>query len=213
MMHRQAYNSIHSHFVNVTVSNIHFTLPLLLPLHLHARLHTAGGWYDRAKCSWRYILDTQLICAMAPAGGARAKISPRIQSRFNLVNLTFPSDSQIVRIFDAILAPRLADFDNEVKPLGSKIAAATLRVYQGAVEAFLPTPVKCHYLFNLRDVAKVVEGVLQCGPQTVYSRDGAARLWCHECQRVFSDRFVDDAANDRERFKVRTVTVYAVTQA
>lgn len=51
--------------------------------------------YDRVKCAWRYILDTQLICAMAPPGGARAVISSRTQSRFNVLNLTVPNDSQV----------------------------------------------------------------------------------------------------------------------
>lgn len=51
--------------------------------------------YDRSKCAWRYILDTQLICAMAPPGGARAVISARTQSRFNVLNLTVPNDSQV----------------------------------------------------------------------------------------------------------------------
>lgn len=52
--------------------------------------------YDRVKCAWRYILDTQLICAMAPPGGARAVISSRTQSRFNVLNLTVPNDSQVM---------------------------------------------------------------------------------------------------------------------
>lgn len=52
--------------------------------------------YDRSKCAWRYILDTQLICAMAPPGGARAVISARTQSRFNVLNLTVPNDSQVI---------------------------------------------------------------------------------------------------------------------
>lgn len=57
--------------------------------------------YDRDKCSWRYMLDTQLICAMAPPGGARAVISPRTQSRFNLLNVTAPNDSQVAQIIRA----------------------------------------------------------------------------------------------------------------
>lgn len=36
--------------------------------------------------------------------------------------------SQIIRIFDSILAPKLADFDVEIKPLAAHIAQATLRV-------------------------------------------------------------------------------------
>lgn len=35
------------------------------------------------------------------------------------------------------------------------------QVYQASVATFLPTPVKSHYLFNMRDVAKVIEGVMQ----------------------------------------------------
>lgn len=35
------------------------------------------------------------------------------------------------------------------------------QVYQTSVETFLPTPLKSHYLFNMRDVAKVIEGIMQ----------------------------------------------------
>lgn len=35
------------------------------------------------------------------------------------------------------------------------------QVYQASTETFLPTPVKSHYLFNMRDVAKVIEGIMQ----------------------------------------------------
>eukprot|EP00752_Nemacystus_decipiens_P009956 g8879.t1 len=175
--------------------------PFQPPLELLRFWMDYGGWYDRAKCAWRYILDTQLICAMAPPGGARAVISARTQSRFNVLNLTVPNDSQIIRIFDSILAPKLADFDVEVKPLAAHIAQATLRVYQASTETFLPTPVKSHYLFNMRDVAKVIEGVMQATPRTVDTKEAAIRLWAHECQRVFSDRFVQDAADDQGRFR------------
>ncbi|CAB1114177.1 unnamed protein product [Ectocarpus sp. CCAP 1310/34] len=175
--------------------------PFQPPLELLRFWMDYGGWYDRVKCAWRYILDTQLICAMAPPGGARAVISSRTQSRFNVLNLTVPNDSQVVRIFDSILAPKLADFDVEIKPLASHIVHATLRVYQASMETFLPTPVKSHYLFNMRDVAKVIEGVMQASPSTVDTKEAAIRLWTHECQRVFSDRFVQDAADDQGRFR------------
>ena len=32
---------------------------------------------------------------MGPPGGGRAEISKRLQNKFNLLNFTFPSDSQV----------------------------------------------------------------------------------------------------------------------
>ena len=57
----------------------------------------------------------------------------------------------------------------------------------------LPTPAKSHYTFNLRDVAKVFQGVLQSSPKTIGGADEMLCLWQHECRRVFADRLVDDA--------------------
>lgn len=33
------------------------------------------------------------------------------------------------------------------------------------------------------------------------TKEAAIRLWAHECQRVFSDRFVQDASDDVGRFR------------
>ena len=36
---------------------------------------------------------------------------------------------------------------------------ATLHLYKDVLNAFLPTPGTCHYMFNLRDFAKVIQGI------------------------------------------------------
>jgi len=49
-------------------------------------------------------------------------------------------------------------------------------------------------------VAKVMQGILMASRKTVFSPEGMIRLWVHECQRVFSDRFVRTKTNDEMKF-------------
>ena len=118
-----------------------------------------------------------------------------------MVNVTFPSGPQIVRIFEAILSSKFNDYDQEIKQLAPSIAIATLNVYKAVSNDFLVTPEKFHYLFNIRDVAKVVQGILMATRATVYTPEGMLRLWVHECQRVFADRFVRTKSNDEQKFR------------
>jgi hypothetical protein len=63
----------------------------------------------------------QLLAAMAPPGGGRNAFSARIMSCFSLLCMTSPSDSQLRRIFSALLSSHLADFGDAIKPLGESI--------------------------------------------------------------------------------------------
>lgn len=46
--------------------------------------------YDRKTQGIKFIKDMYLLTAMGPPGGGRQQISRRLQSRFNLINMTFP---------------------------------------------------------------------------------------------------------------------------
>uniref|UniRef100_A0A8C3P4G2 Dynein axonemal heavy chain 2 n=1 Tax=Chrysemys picta bellii TaxID=8478 RepID=A0A8C3P4G2_CHRPI len=155
------------------------------PLELLRLWIDYGFWYDREKQTIKYIKDMFLMAAMGPPGGGRTVISGRLQSRFNLINMTFPTETQIRRIFGTMLNQKLQNFEEAVKPLGNVTTEATVELYHAVVQKFLPTPAKIHYLFNLRDISKV--------PRHAAS---LTRLWIHECFRVFSDRLVDSADKD-----------------
>ena len=43
--------------------------------------------------------------------------------------------------------------------LAHPLVEATLHLYKDVLNAFLPTPGTCHYMFNLRDFAKVIQGI------------------------------------------------------
>ena len=72
---------------------------------------------------------------------------------------------------------------------------ATMHIYKQAMAQFLPTPSKSHYVFNLRDFARVIRGVLLVPSSCMQDGDKLIRLWVHEVYRVFYDRLIDD--NDR----------------
>ncbi len=59
------------------------------------------------------------------------------------------------------------------------IVNATLSLYEMAKVQFLPTPVKSHYLFNIRDVSKVIQGISMIKASSLSSPDNLVKLWVH----------------------------------
>lgn len=168
------------------------------PLELIRLWLDYGFWYDRLKQTVKYIKGMHLLASMGPPGGGRMVISKRLQSRFNLINMTFPQESQIKRIFGTMINQKLQDFEEEVKPLGDIMTQATIDIYNAIVARMLPTPTKIHYLFNLRDISRVFQGLLRANKDFHDTKTAISRLWVHECFRVFSDRLIDAA--DHEAF-------------
>lgn len=96
---------------------------------------------------------------------------------------TIFQDSQIKRIFGTMINQKLQDFEEDVKPIGDVVTQATLEVYQSVILRFLPTPAKIHYLFNLRDISKVFQGMLRANKDFHDTKASMTRLWIHECFR------------------------------
>ena len=169
------------------------TFGFIPPLELLKLWCDNGFWYDRAKCEVTNIMDMQLMAAMAPPGGGRSAFSQRVQACFSLVNVTSPSDSQLKRIFSTLLGAKLSDFEDEVKNLTDQITTSSIAVYRSVSAELLPTPSKSHYLFNTRDLAKIIQGTMQASKVSYTSADQILALWCHETFRVIGDRMWDHA--------------------
>jgi dynein heavy chain len=142
-----------------------------------------GGWYehkDKEK-PFKKIINTILITAMGPPGGGRSFVTPRILRHLSLTSFTSFEDETLNRIFTTILKWFFSSFGFNADVLKSeaKIFSSTLEIYKSAIDQFLPTPTKSHYLFNLRDFARVIFGICMSDKEKLQSQDQAVRIWLH----------------------------------
>lgn len=79
------------------------------------------------------------------------------------------------------------------------MAYATINLYNAIAENFLPTPTKSHYMFNMRDISKVIQGIYIFDKFYCDSKLTIFRLWVHESLRVFHDRLI--STQDRSKLK------------
>jgi len=71
----------------------------------------------------------QIISSMAKPGGGRQVISPRIQSKFHVLNYTVPAHSQMQHIFQTICAHKFQAFFEEIKNMAEPLAASTITMF------------------------------------------------------------------------------------
>ena len=80
-----------------------------------------------------------------------------------------------------------------------------MAIFNSIVVALPPTPAKFHYIFNLRDLSRITEGLMQATPDKFAGPDAVVRLLRHEILRVFFDRLVGQADKDFVSDKVAEV--------
>ncbi|KAJ3342735.1 Dynein heavy chain 7, axonemal [Gonapodya sp. JEL0774] len=165
------------------------------PIEIIRQWMDYSGWYNTADSNnWLELVDIQFVCAMGPPGGGRNAITSRLMRHFNILSHTTFDDTTIARIFSRILDWHLTtkNFDSKVAGLTHNIVEATRDIYCAATATLLPTPTKSHYTFNLRDYARVIQGILLGSPDSIKDPSKMIRLWLHEVYRVFYDRLVAD---------------------
>uniref|UniRef100_A0A6E8VFP2 AAA+ ATPase domain-containing protein n=1 Tax=Anopheles coluzzii TaxID=1518534 RepID=A0A6E8VFP2_ANOCL len=169
------------------------------PIELLRQFADFRGVYDREKMYWKDIVDVTLGAACAPPGGGRNVLTARFIRHFALFSLPSPNSDTLKTIFKAILAGFLSEFNMAIRPLAEPIVETAVAVYERISAELLPTPKKSHYVFNLRDLSKCVQGVLQADSSAYINPMQLMRLFYHESLRIFYDRLINE--EDKTYFK------------
>jgi len=157
-----------------------------------------------------FIEDLIYILAMNHPGGGKNDIPNRMKRHCANINVPMPSETSIQQIFGTILKLRFAPikgfdsrgkdgtFNKEALEVSESLVEVTMDLLAKTKVKLLPTPAKFHYIFNLRDVSRVFQGLMTC-PKEIMVKPTHCKLtqaqfvikvWKHECERVFQDKLI-----------------------
>ncbi|MGH0132249.1 UNVERIFIED_CONTAM: hypothetical protein FKN15_049486 [Acipenser sinensis] len=158
-----------------------------------------GHWYDRSKLTLKDIHNCQYVACMNPTSGSFT-IDPRLQRHFFVFAVSFPGQEALHAIYSTILSQHLSmnSFAMALQKFCAMLVAGALSFHQKITSSFLPTAVKFHYVFNLRDLSNIFQGLLFSSAECVKTNTDMIRLWLHETDRVYGDKLIND--KDKELF-------------
>ena len=173
------------------------------PIALLKLLFERGGFYDRGKeLNWKQIKDTCFLAAMGKAGGGRNEVDPRFISMFSVFNLTFPSDETVTYIYRSILSGHCLNLSEEIQEVIPTLIEMTLNLYKAIIIELPPTPSKFHYIFNLRDLSRIIAGVCQIQNVFFQTQVHVVRVWRNEFSRVICDRLINTTDQELVKGKI-----------
>jgi dynein heavy chain len=109
----------------------------------------------------KQIQNLQFLAAMMHPGGGRNDIPNRLKRQFFSINMTPPSNKSIGDIYGSVLGALFnpKKYTPDIITMKTYLIEATIAVWETVGKRLLPTPAKFHYLFNIRELARVFGGI------------------------------------------------------
>lgn len=135
-----------------------------ITLEITRQLIDQKGFYFLEKDSrgiFKQIQNLQFLGAMMHPGGGRNDIPNRLKRQFFSINMTPPSNKSIGDIYGSVLGALFnpKKYTPDIIQMKSYLIEATIAVWETVGKRLLPTPAKFHYLFNIRELARVFGGI------------------------------------------------------
>ncbi|XP_029461663.1 dynein heavy chain 11, axonemal-like isoform X2 [Rhinatrema bivittatum] len=156
-------------------------------------------WYDRQKLTIKEIRKCQYITCMNPTAGSFS-INPRLQRHFSVFAVHFPGKDALATIYSRIMYAffQHCGFSYSIVKSVTNLIQAAICLHQKMTQNFLPTAIRFHYVFNLRDLTHLFQGMLFASPECVRLPIDLVHLWLHESSRVYADKLMEE--KDSEHF-------------
>ena len=177
------------------------------PTELLRQLLGYDGWHSRKGSSeaFRNVEDTQmLLVADSSHDGKSLQVCQRVAAQCAVVGVQASGDTELATIFSCILsraqsieqglymAASANRAGSTLVPVDaayvSSLVRATICVARTISSALPPSPAAPQLRICNNDIARVISGLACADARSACIEAALARLWAHECMRVFADR-------------------------
>ncbi|XP_048577711.1 dynein axonemal heavy chain 8 isoform X3 [Nematostella vectensis] len=124
--------------------------------------------------------------------GQPQRIPERLKRHFAMFYLPAPIGESLFTVVNSVLEANMAqnqgmglpqDFHDQIVTASCQLLTSVQNVLRPS-----PTPGRCHYQFNLRDLTRVFQGLKNCSEEMRADDEYVVSLWQHEVMRVMKDR-------------------------
>jgi hypothetical protein len=151
--------------------------------------------------------DVQVLCATATQASGSSELPLRLVRHMDILACMPLSKTSLRRVLGSIAHWFVFSSGHAVtrdlSTAAQGLADATVDLFLSASSKLKPTPLRPFYSLTILDLARVWQGVCHANPNDCRSASSLARLWGHECRRVFGDRLLDE---DEEAWVVTQIS-------